>query len=501
IKTGVAIAGKRRFTIPVHEDELGIGRHNNAHGDFGIKVESVNGVPVVAERSTYFAYKGAWSGGHDVVGATEPCGTWYVAEGCTRDGFETYLCLLNPGGEDATVNVYYYCADGINEERKGVTIPRQSRFTIPVHEGEFGFGRYNNAHGDFSIKVESPDGVPIVVERSMYFSYRPFWTGGHDVLGAAEPSDLWHFAEGCTRDGFETYLCVENPDVKDTTINVYYYCADGKNEERKAINVAAQSRLTLPVHESTFGIGRHNNAHGDFGIRVESTGNVPIVAERSIYFSSPWRTVDKASLAAAWGWGEISRGNTSKRCIALTFDIESSGGLANAILDILKQKGVHSTLFVTGGFPGTYPGVVQRMANEGHEIGNHSVSHAMFTRISAAQVSSELAGTDAAMMQATGYSTKPYFRFPYGDRNGALIRQVNAEGYLSVYWTIDPQEWRSGASVEGVHATVVSQACNGAIVLMHDRAITAAALPGIIDDLRARGYKLVTLTELMYPGP
>jgi peptidoglycan/xylan/chitin deacetylase (PgdA/CDA1 family) len=321
------------------------------------------------------------------------------------------------------------------------------------------------------------------------------------VLGATEPSDLWHFAEGCTRDGFETYLCVENPDVEDTTINVYYYCADGKNEERKAINVAAQSRLTLPVHESTFGIGRHNNAHGDFGIRVESTGNVPIVAERSIYFSSPWRTVDKASLAAAWGWGEISRGNTSKRCIALTFDIESSGGLANAILDILKQKGVHSTLFVTGGFPGTYPGVVQRMANEGHEIGNHSVSHAMFTRISAAQVSSELAGTDAAMMQATGYSTKPYFRFPYGDRNGTLIRQVNAEGYLSVYWTIDPQEWRSGASVEGVHATVVSQACNGAIVLMHDRAITAAALPGIIDDLRARGYKLVTLTELMYPGP
>ena len=501
IKTGVVVARKSRFTIPVHEGELGIGRSNTAHGDFSIRVESTNGVPVVAERSMYFSYKGAWSGGHDVVGATEPRGTWYFAEGCTRDGFDTYLCLENPSDRGTTANVYYYCADGNNEARTGIALPAQSRFTIPVHEGGLGIGRHDNAHGDFSIKVESAGGIPIVAERSMYFSYRPSWTGGHDVVGATKPADLWYFAEGCTRDGFETYLCVENPSDRGTTANVYYYCADGRNEERKGINVAAQSRLTIPVHETAFGIGRHNNSHGDFSIRVESTGNIPVVAERSMYFSSPWRTVDRASLAAACGWGEVSRANTSKRCIALTFDIESSGGLANSILDILKQKSVHSTLFVTGGFPGTYPGVVQRMAAEGHEIANHSMSHAMFTRISGAQVSSELAGTEAAVRQATGYSTKPYFRFPYGDRNGALIRQVNAEGYLSVYWTIDPQEWRSGASAEGVRATVVSQACNGAIVLMHDRATTVAALPGIIDDLRARGYSLVTLTEALYPGP
>src|SRR5450830_1739877 len=501
IKTGVVVARKSRFTIPVHEGELGIGRHNTAHGDSSIKVESTNGVPVVAERSMYFAYKGAWPGGHDVVGATEPRGTWYFAEGCTRDGFDTYICLENPSDRDTTANVYYYCADGNDEARTGITLSAQSRFTIPVHEVGLGIGRHNNSHSDFSIKVESADGVPIVAERSMYFSYRPSWTGGHDVVGATKPADLWYFAEGCTRDGFETYLCLENPDVRDTTVNVYYYCADGRNEERKAINVPAQRRLTIPVHETAFGIGRHNSAHGDFSIRVESTGNVPIVAERSVYFSSPWRTVDRASLAAAWGWGEVSRANTSKRCIALTLDIESSGGLANAVLDILKQKGVHSTLFVTGGFPGTYPGVVQRMAAEGHEIANHSMSHAMFTKASEAQLVSELAATEAAVRQATGYSTKPYFRFPYGDRNGALVRRANAEGYLSVYWTIDPQEWRSGATAAGVRATVVSQACNGAIVLIHDRARTVEALPGIIDDLRARGYTLVTLTEALYPGP
>src|SRR5450756_691533 len=85
-------------------------------------------------------------------------------------------------------SVYYYCADGNDEARTGITLSAQSRFTIPVHEVGLGIGRHNNSHSDFSIKVESADGVPIVAERSMYFSYRPSWTGGHDVVGATTVS-------------------------------------------------------------------------------------------------------------------------------------------------------------------------------------------------------------------------------------------------------------------------------------------------------------------------
>jgi peptidoglycan/xylan/chitin deacetylase (PgdA/CDA1 family) len=124
----------------------------------------------------------------------------------------------------------------------------------------------------------------------------------------------------------------------------------------------------------------------------------------------------------------------------------------------------------------------------------------MFTRISYAQVDSELAQTEAAVNALTGFSTKPYFRFPYGDRNAGLIGHVNSLGYLSVYWSVDPQEW-SGNSVATVQATVLSQTRNGSIILMHDRDKTVAALPGIIDGLRARGFNPVTLSEVLWPGP
>src|SRR5450756_1344762 len=241
--------------------------------------------PIVAERPIYFTYKGAWSGGHDVVGATSPGETWYFAEGSTRDNFETYLCLQNPSDEDAILNIFYYCADGNDEIKTGVVVARKSRFTIPVHEGELGIGRHNTAHGDSSIKVESTNGVPVVAERSMYFAYKGAWPGGHDVVGATEPRGTWYFAEGCTRDGFDTYICLENPSDRDTTANVYYYCADGNDEARTGITLSAQSRFTIPVHEVGLGIGRHNNSHSDFSIKVESADGVPIVAERSMYFS------------------------------------------------------------------------------------------------------------------------------------------------------------------------------------------------------------------------
>jgi len=500
-REGIRLARRSRLTIPVHEDGLGIGRHDNDHGDFSVKIESSARAPIVAERPMYFSYRPYLTGGHDVVGATAPAKKWYFAEGCTRDGFDTYLCLGNPGDRDAVVTVRYRCADGIVEKREGIKVARKSRFTIPVHETPLGIGRNNNAHGDFSVEIGSSNGVPIVAERPAYFSYRPFWTGGYDSVGATAPKETWYLAEGSTREGFDTYLCMQNPGDSDAAVDVTYYCADGRIEERSGIRIPEESRFTIPVHEPGPGIGRFNDSRGDFAVKVASTNGVPLIVERTMYFASRWRTIDRNGLAAARGWGEVSRGNPSKNAIAMTFDIEGSAGLTNSILDIARQKGIQCTFFVLGGFAASHPDILVRMADEGHEIANHSFSHPWFTRISDAQLASELASTEAQIGQATAFTTKPYFRFPNGDRNSALIQRVNAEGYLSVYWTIDPQEWRSSASAEGVRSVVVSQASNGAIVLMHDRSITVQALPRIIDDIRARGFVPTTLSEALSPGP
>jgi peptidoglycan/xylan/chitin deacetylase (PgdA/CDA1 family) len=145
---------------------------------------------------------------------------------------------------------------------------------------------------------------------------------------------------------------------------------------------------------------------------------------------------------------------------------------------------------------------VRRIANDGFEMGNHSTSHPQFTKISADQVVQELRTTEVEVNNATGgLTTKPYFRFPDGEMNPGLVAQVNSLGYMSIYWSVDPQDWNAKNSAQAVINTVVGQTGPGAIVLMHDTPKTAETLPAIIDGLRARGLTLVTLSELFYPGP
>jgi hypothetical protein len=157
---------------------MGIGVHDNARGDVSIRVTS--DVPIVAERPMYFLYQGVWSGGHNVIGSTQPNYEWFFAEGCTRPGFHTWLCLQNPGEEEAHVTIDYLCGDGANISRK-MTVGARSRATVAVHGDAMGIGVHDNARGDVSIRVTSD--VPIVAERPMYFLYGGEIPGGHNTLG------------------------------------------------------------------------------------------------------------------------------------------------------------------------------------------------------------------------------------------------------------------------------------------------------------------------------
>jgi len=251
---------------------------NRPGQDVSVKVEAAK--PIVAERPMYFRYNSTWDDGHDSLGATAPASDWYFAEGCTRPGFHTYLCLQNPDPTlTAAVDIDYYCGDGSKIE-KTVDVGPQSRLTVAVHGDGLGIGVHDDAHGDVSIKVHS--GVPIVAERPMYFNYAGMWAGGHDSLGATAPASDWYFAEGCTRPGFHTYLCLQNPGDSPAEVNIEYYCGDG-SVVPKSVDVPPHSRRTVAVHGDGLGIGVHDDARGDVSVKVHS--EVPVVAERPMYFN------------------------------------------------------------------------------------------------------------------------------------------------------------------------------------------------------------------------
>jgi len=245
--------------------------------DVSLKVEA--DAPIVAERPMYFNYQGSWAGGHDSLGTDSPKDKWYFAEGCTRPGFHTWLCLQNPNKERAEITIDYLCGDGNNVQKK-VFVEGESRYTIPVHDPAEGIGVHDNSHGDVSIRVTSE--LPIVAERPMYFNYQGCWAGGHDSLGTDSPKKEWYFAEGCTRPGFHTWLCLQNPNPQRSEVTIDYLCGDGNNVQKKVF-VEGESRYTISVHDPAEGIGVHDNSHGDVSIRV--TSELPIVAERPMYFA------------------------------------------------------------------------------------------------------------------------------------------------------------------------------------------------------------------------
>ncbi|MBK5093477.1 MAG: CapA family protein, partial [Actinobacteria bacterium] len=162
----VTVSGHSRYTVAVN-DVLGQG-DDPAH-DFSARVETTGGAGIIAERPMYFSYRGAWTGGHDVLGANAPAKEWYFAEGTCRPGFDPYITIQNPEALDAGVRVTYMLGDGTSKE-DNLTVKGNSRATVSVKNA---LGEANDPSHDFSCRVEATDGATIVVERPVYFSYIP----------------------------------------------------------------------------------------------------------------------------------------------------------------------------------------------------------------------------------------------------------------------------------------------------------------------------------------
>ena len=199
---------------------------------------------------------------------------------------------------------------------------------------------------------------------------------------------------------------------------------------------------------------------------------------------------------------EVVRGDSDQPAVALTLDGGSVAAFTPAMLEILRQHEVQLTIFITGQFAERNPELVREMIADGHEIGNHSYAHPDFTELEDDAIRAELSRTEEIVNRVAGISTKPWFRFPFGARNSHVADVVAREGYRSIYWTIDTIDWREDATPALIMQRIRDRLGNGVIVLAHlGSPQTLEALPAILTELDEQGYRIVKVSELLYPPP
>jgi len=192
----------------------------------------------------------------------------------------------------------------------------------------------------------------------------------------------------------------------------------------------------------------------------------------------------------------VTSGSRARRVVALTFD-DGPSPYTPRVLSVLERARVHATFFEIGRQVAGYASFPRRALADGDMVGDHTWSHPNVSR-GGAFAQGQIVSTADAIQRATGF--RPcLFRAPYGAVSSALTGLARRLGFTTIQWDVDPRDWALPGS-GAIYANVVGHVRNGSIVLMHDgggpRGETLAALPSIIQTLRARGYSFVTVDQL-----
>jgi len=242
------VAANSRMTIRV----------NDLVPDKDVSAKVTADVDIVCERSMYWAGK---LEGTDSIGIQSPSYTWYLAEGSTNYGFETFLLVQNPNAGATQVSVTYMTQSG-PVAKAPFTLDGNSRFSINVAD--------DLPAKDMSFEVVADKRV--IAERSMYWDGR---RGGHDSIGTTQPAQKWYLAEGSTDWGYTEYVLLENPGGTAANVTLTYMTPAGP-QVQPALNIPAGTRVTVRV----------NDQLPSRDVSVQAVADTGIIAERSMYWNN-----------------------------------------------------------------------------------------------------------------------------------------------------------------------------------------------------------------------
>lgn len=187
------------------------------------------------------------------------------------------------------------------------------------------------------------------------------------------------------------------------------------------------------------------------------------------------------------------------KVVSISFDAAWGNEQTNTLLDILDEYKVKSTFFLVGEWVDKYPDSVKEIAKRGHDVGNHSDTHAHMTQQSTDEQMKEISSCNEKIKALTGTSPT-LFRPPYGDYDNSVVASVKNSNMYCVQWDVDSLDWKDPTPQQMVER-ITSKLTSGSIILMHNGAKnTPEALPMIIDAVRAEGYEFVPISEIILEG-
>ncbi len=321
----MSVAAHARATVDAHTVDA------IANTAFSTTIES--DVEFVADRTVSWDASGY--GGHAETGVESPSTTWYLAEGATHSGIDLFYLIQNPNPQVAKVQVRYLLPRG-TPITKTYDVPANTRFNIWVDLED-----PRLAQTDVSAVITSTNGVPVIVERSLYLAAGGLAFGaGHNSAGVTAPSTTWFLAEGATGDYFDMFVLIANPGSTAAAVQGTYLLPSGKTIE-KVYAVPANSRFNIWVD-----LEDPELASTAVSATYVSTNGVPIIVERTLWWpnlaTTGWQEAHNAfgttSTGTRWALAEGEIGG-ERSIVTYVLVANTSAFAATAHVTLLMEDG------------------------------------------------------------------------------------------------------------------------------------------------------------------